>query len=236
MTDLPGYISLTFIGCVVATASFLYFGFDKAGRASGKNLNFKVIGVIALLILGVSFLSMSGFLLNFESRPPRLFMILAPILVFTVMLVSLKKTRVVLLKIPISTLTYLHIIRIPVEVVLWWLFLFGKVPEAMTFEGMNYDILSGITAPFAAIFLVGHRVNNRIGAIVWNFAALILLFNIVIRAVLASPYFYSPELFETPNVGVLYFPFILLPAFIVPVVLFCHLVSLIQLFSKKEDY
>lgn len=236
MTELPGYISLTFIGCVVATASFLYFGFDKASRAMGKNLNFQVIGVITLLIFGASFLSMSGFLLDFESRPPRLFMILGPTMVFIVLLLTLKKTRAVLMKIPISTLTYLHIIRIPVEVVLWWLFLSGKVPEAMTFEGMNFDILSGITAPFAAIFLVGHRVNNRIGAIIWNFAALILLFNIVIRAVMASPYFYNPELFETPNIGVFYFPFILLPAFVVPVVLFCHLVSLIQLFSKKEDY
>ena len=121
-------------------------------------------------------------------------------------------------KIPITTITYLHIIRVPIEIVLWWLFQEELVAKAMTFEGVNYDILSGITAPFAALFLVGQKRKNKIGAIIWNFLALGLLINIVSRAILATPYFFNPELFEQPNMAVFYFPFIWLPAFIVPIV------------------
>jgi len=54
----------------------------------------------------------------------------------------------------LTTLTYVHIVRIPVEIVLWWSFLKGRIPVAITFEGMNFDILSGISAPFTALFLL----------------------------------------------------------------------------------
>ena len=42
--------------------------------------------------------------------------------------------------------------RVGVEVVLFWLFIKRVVPESMTFEGRNFDIISGITAPFVAYF------------------------------------------------------------------------------------
>lgn len=152
MTDLPGYISLTFIGVVVATVSFLYFSLDQANKKHSKNKNGIIIGGLALLIILVSVLTMNGFFENFESRPPRLFLFVGPTILATVILLIVPSTRAFLAAMPIASLTYIHIIRIPVEIVLWWLYKHGGVPEAMTFEGVNYDILTGITAPFAALF------------------------------------------------------------------------------------
>ena len=105
----------------------------------------------------------------------------------------------------------------------------------MTFEGSNLDILSGISAPFAAVFMVGARSNSKIGAIVWNLVALGLLINIVSIAISYMPYFYTPSGGDLANLGVFYFPYVLLPTFVVPVVLFSHLVSLYQLFFKKDQ-
>jgi hypothetical protein len=50
------------------------------------------------------------------------------------------------------------------------------------------------------------------------------LFNIVLTAILSAPLPIQQLAFEQPNIAVLYFPFTFLPGFIVPIVLFSHLV------------
>tara|TARA_A100001011_G_C13908717_1_gene674141 strand:- start:231 stop:452 length:222 start_codon:yes stop_codon:yes gene_type:complete len=62
---------------------------------------------------------------------------------------------------PLVSLTYIHLIRIPVELVLWWLSSYDLIPLALTFEDQNFDILAGISAPFVAVFLIGkHKRQN----------------------------------------------------------------------------
>ena len=109
------------------------------------------------------------------------------------------------------------------------------IPENITFEGVNYDILSGISAPFAGIFLVGMRSKSRIGAIIWNIGALALLSNVAFRAISATPYFFDPSSFDVPNIAVFYFPYVMIPGFVVPAVLFCHVVSIVKLSGPDLD-
>tara|TARA_R110002096_G_scaffold209585_1_gene396758 strand:- start:1620 stop:1829 length:210 start_codon:yes stop_codon:yes gene_type:complete len=40
--------------------------------------------------------------------------------------------------------------------------------------------------------------------------------------------------FDQPNIGVTYFPFVWIPAVIVPIILFSHLVSIRQLILRKK--
>ncbi|MFD2555125.1 hypothetical protein [Sphingobacterium tabacisoli] len=135
----------------------------------------------------------------------------------------------------IIKITYLNIVRIPVELVLFWLFLNGAIPELMTFEGRNFDIIAGITAPIVAYFgLVKGKVNRKI-ILGWNFVCLGLLMNIVIHAFLSAPSPVQKIAFEQPNIAILNFPFSWLPTFIVPVVLFGHLVSIRQLLNDAFD-
>lgn len=150
-------------------------------------------------------------------------------------LLSIRQSREFIAKMPITTLTYVHIIRVPVEIVLWWLFINGVVAELMTFQGLNYDILSGISAPFAGLFLVGMKSKSKFAAVIWNLITLALLVNIVFRAIQATPYFYDVALYDQPNIAVFYFPYILLPLFIVPTVFFCHFASLYKLIFTKEE-
>ena len=235
MEEIPPYISLVFVATTFATFGFAAYSV-KASIGKEKStfpILYGLFLIAWLVFTGV--LANNLFFYDLEFIPPKVFLFVAFFLLFSLSPFFVNWGREMMKNMPITSLTYLHIIRVPVEIVLWWLFLEGKVPEDMTFEGMNYDILSGITAPFAALFLVGGKTKYRIGAIIWNFVTIGLLFNVVIRAIMATPFFYDPNLFDTPNVAVLFVPFIWLPTFIVPLVLVAHITSLYQLFTEKEE-
>lgn len=76
--------------------------------------------------------------------------ILPTMLVLLVLFVT-KNGRALIDSLPIKYLGYLHIVRIPVEIALFWLFLNKGIPELMTFEGQNFDILAGMTAPSCSL-------------------------------------------------------------------------------------
>ena len=132
-------------------------------------------------------------------------------------------------------LTLLHTVRFPVELVLLWLYQAGQVPQLMTFEGWNFDILSGLSAPVVYFLAFRNGSTNRTLLIVWNVIALGLLANIVTLAVLSFQGPMQRLAFDQPNVGVTFLPFIWLPAIIVPVVLFSHLAALWQLISRRTS-
>jgi hypothetical protein len=104
----------------------------------------------------------------------------------------------------------------------------------MTFEGRNPDILSGLTAPLIYWLAFRGGKTNRPLLIIWNLIALGFLINIVTHAFLSFPFPLQQLAFDQPNRAVLYFPFVWLPTIVVPIVLFCHLSSLWQLFSGSK--
>lgn len=225
------HVIVIFVLLSIATFVFLVFAAYHSFDGKRYGLTWFVCGLLSwLLVTGI--LSFKGIFLDFESNPPRLFLLVIPMILLIIFLLVNGRTRKGLMKMPIATLTFIHIVRIPVEMCLWWLFGTGLVAESMTFEGVNYDIIAGISAPFAGVFLVGKKINNRIAAIIWNVLCLGLVLNIVIRAVSLTPYFYDGTGSELQNLAVFYFPFAWLPAFVVPAVIFSHAVSLMQLLRK----
>lgn len=234
MEDIPGYVSGTFIAIVIAVLGFLYYAVSSATPGK-KNITSSL--VITLLIGWIFFVSVqtfNGYFTNLSGLP-RLPMFVGGSVAVIIILFIWPRTRAILMEMPITTLHYLHIVRVPVEMVLWWLAVSRAIPMDMTFEGSNLDIISGISAPFAAVFMVGARSQSRIGAIIWNLIALALLINIVITAIGYMPYFFTPSGGQTANLGVFYFPYVLLPTFIVPAVFFSHMVSLMQLIFNKDQ-
>ncbi len=136
-------------------------------------------------------------------------------------------------KLNLQTLTLLHVARVPVEVVLFWLSIHEVIPDVMTFEGTNFDIFSGITAPL--IWYLTRRNTNKFLLLIWNILCLALLLNIVTTAVLAAPFEFQQIAFKQPNVAILYFPFIWLPSCVVPLVMLSHLAAIRQLTSTNSS-
>lgn len=223
LTSLP---ILLLFGVTTLLTLFLFL------KASRFSLYIFVFLAAYLLVQGI--ISWFGFYLDFKSMPPHFVLLVAPPMLIIVFLFATKIGRSWLDRLQVRDLNLLHIVRIPVELVLFALYLDHAVPELMTFEGRNFDILSGITAPLVVYF--GY-VKAKLGKgvlITWNIICLGLLINIVTHAVLSAPLPFQQMAFEQPNIAVFYFPFVFLPGFIVPLVLLAHLVSLRNLLRKNE--
>jgi hypothetical protein len=171
-----------------------------------------------------------------NSFPPKILLFgILPTILTVIILFATKKGRKFIDSLPLKNFTYLNIVRIPVEIVLFWLFLNKAIPELMTFEGRNFDIIAGITAPFIAYFgLTKNKLSRQI-ILIWNFVCLGLLLNIVVNALFSAPSPIQKFAFEQPNIAILNFPFSWLPTFIVPIVLFGHLTSIRQLLKQKTN-
>ncbi len=173
---------------------------------------------------------------NTNTFPPKIILTgILPALVTIILLFATSKGRQFIDSLPLKNLTYLNIVRIPVEIVLYWLYLHKAIPELMTFEGRNFDILAGISAPFIAYFGLTKTKLSQQTVLIWNFISLGLLLNIMVNALFSTPSPIQKLAFDQPNIAILNFPFSWLPTFIVPIVLFGHLTSIRQLLKNKKS-
>lgn len=225
METLPIFIPLGFIATVLLTLALLY-------RACGYNRIFVLI-VAGWLVLQTA-LTLTGFYQVFSAKPPRFGLLVLPPVVAIILLFITRKGRAFLEVFNGKVLTLLHIVRIAVELVLFGLFIHHAVPRLMTFEGGNLDILSGLTALFVWYFGYVKQKLSRAWLLAWNIAALALLFNIVVRAVLSLPLPFQQFGFEQPNIALVYFPYSWLPTFVVPAVLLAHLINIRKLILKQS--
>jgi len=223
MENLPIYVSFTFGLTVLATVWQFY-------RATHHSKRF-LIGIIVWIALQ-SVLALSGIYIVSNTIPPRLAMAALPPFILLIGMLSFPNGRRFINGLDVKHLTLLHVIRIPVELVLYWLYLYKSVPVLMTFEGRNFDIFSGLSAPFVWYFgFVKPKLKTAV-IIIWNFICLGLLLNIAAIAMLSTKSRIQQFGFGQPNIALGYFPFMLLPACIVPLVLLSHVASLGQLLKK----
>jgi hypothetical protein len=225
MQHLPLYVYITF-GATVLFAIWLFY------KATNYSKQFLILLVSWLIVQ--SFLSIEGFYSDPDNMTARFPLLVLPPLFFLALNFITKKGRSFVDSLNLPMLTIFHVIRIPVEIVLFWLYMNKSIPEAMTFHGKNFDILSGITAPFVYYFGFVKKKLSNTAIIIWNLICLALLLNVVSNAILSLPARYKNFGFEQPNIGLEYFPFALLPACLVPLVLFATLATLKQLSKKAE--
>jgi len=224
--DLPSYISLIFE--LIVVVSIIWFAFTAKSRMF-------VIIIITWTIIQ-TILGLSGIYQDTTALPPRIFLLgVFPAIVTIVITFLSAKGKMFIDNINLRTLTYFNSIRILVEIVLLLLYKNGLVPVYMTFEGTNFDLFSGVTASLVAYFAFRSPVVNKKLLLGWNILCLLLLLNVVITAILATPSPLQKISFEQPNAAILYFPFNLLPAVVVPLVLFGHLVAIRQLTTKTKS-
>ncbi len=230
--------SLLFIVLSLTCLYLIYAGLNRGLKSfeenAGKRIKRRFVGTIVIWLAVLSGLSLSGFLNDFSNFPPRMLIVLViplPIIIF----LSFSKTLASILSdVPPQWLFYIQSFRIVVEVLLWGLFLDNLLPVQMTFEGRNWDVLVGITAPvFAYLCFSGHKYRRRL-AIVWNVFGMLLLLNILVIAVLSMPTPVRVFMNEPANVIVARFPFVLLPGILVPIAYTMHIFSLRQLLIKTN--
>ncbi len=176
-------------------------------------------------LLGVA---ATGFFADFSAFPPRIMIVLViPLITLLLVAFRSKTTGELLRVIPPRNIVRLQVFRVAVEVLLWACFVQFLLPVQMTFEGRNFDILSGILGVLVAYL----TPKNRTVLWVYNIVGLGLLINIVATAILSLPTPFRVFMNEPANTLVAYAPFILLPGMLVPLAYGLHFLSFRQLSS-----
>lgn len=228
--NLPIYISISFIITSIVTLLLFYWIIKNSNVENvRKKSNLILVGLIIwLLIQGI--LSLKNiYSSNTNSMPPKIILLgIAPTILTLLLLFFSEKGRIFIDSLDVAKLTLINTVRIPVEIILYVLFINGVIPELMTFEGSNFDLLAGISAPVVYYGIRKGKLNSK-AILIWNFVSLGLLINIVVNALFSAPSPFQKFAFDQPNIAILHFPFSLLPTFIVPVVLLGHLASIRKL-------
>jgi hypothetical protein len=209
---VPGPVSLVvFFLCIVAgTAALL--------AAKSKQLG---VGLLAwLAITGVA--GWLGLVRDFQRLPPKMFVLLLVAVVLTVVTALSRIGSRLAAEAGIVWLVGVQAFRIAVEIFLDWGHRVDLVPVQMTFEGRNWDVVSGVSAAGIAWLAAKERAPGWM-ILLWNCVGLALLLNIVAIAILSMPTPLRRFHNEPANSFVAYFPYIWLPAFLVQVALFGHL-------------
>ncbi len=235
---LPDYFTIIFGLTTLMALVIFYVAVDNSeGCSFNVNAPNIIIGLTFWLILQafLSFYKIYNDPSHLNIIPPYIALFgTIPTLIAILIFFFTKKGKMFIDSLPLKTLTYLHVVRVPVEVMLYMLFIEKAVPSVMTFAGYNFDIIAGITAPFIAYFGFTKKALNKKVILIWNYISLALLFNIISLAALSTP---TPlQVFgkDLPNIAILNFPFSWLPTFIAPLILFSHLIAIRRLSCKNE--
>ena len=219
-------IELSFVGLVFALyLVVLVFLWKGAGMRAGA------VVLASLLMCGwlgyAAYVAASGLLVSdVLAVPPTLVrFIFAPALLSVIALASLPATGRMLDRAPADWLVSFQAFRIPMELILWALYEAGHLNRRLTFEGANYDIVTGVLALVVGYLMHKGRASKAL-VIAFNVVGLGLLVTIVSMALLSAP---TPLIvFEDEPLTRVAFhlPFVWLPAFVVPLALLGHLLSL----------
>lgn len=135
---LPNWINIIFVLTALLSIVLFYFSNNKPK---------KLIAIILFWSIFQSLLAYFGFYLNTTTTLPRFIFVLLPTIICIIFGLFLIPRNWIIENRNVKINTFLHIVRTPVEIVLYNLFLHKMIPELMTFKGRNFDIIAGITSP-----------------------------------------------------------------------------------------
>ena len=121
--------------------------------------------------------------------------------------------------------------RVPVAMFLRGMYQAGQVPVQITYEGLNFDIFVGLTAP-AMAWLVWRGKVESYAIWVWNALGLMLLAEAIVIATLSMPTEFRVFTNEPHSAFATYAPYIWLPTVLAPAALLGHLLVFRWLLSS----
>ena len=226
-------LTITFFGLLLKEFKIALTKSALDHQQKKKTFSRLLLGLV-LWAAFVSGWSMSGRMADFSIFPFNVLPILI-IPLITILIITFSKTFwEILIHVPAQNLVRLQSFRFFVEILLWALFIQNQLPIQMTFEGRNFDVLSGLSAPIVA-YLISRQKLSRGGLIIWNILCLGLLLNILVTAILSMPGPMRVFINEPANTIVTAFPVSWLPGLLVPLAYGLHFLSLRQLAIKKDS-
>lgn len=229
------YIVLTLLMLIIVV-SIGFKTIDKTFSDKSAIKKKKTILVIGLLLwqVYIFIVATSGIIETYE-LPPRfpLFLIL-PAFLFTGVFIYKNRNNTWIQNIKPSTLIYIQVFRVAVETLFVFSISANVLPKLVTIEGYNFDMLIGLTAPIIAFLVFNRKLLSKRIAIQWNYFGLAVLASVVALFITST---YAPNLYgsEIPLIALeaTRYPYVLIAAFLMPLAVFFHVLSIVQL-SKNN--
>lgn len=225
------YITLNLLVVIL----LLVIGFKAIDKTDTRRKTILIASLIGWQIY-IFILGSSGILMDY-SFPPKfaLFMIL-PAFAFTAIFAWRNKNRKWLLRIPQEWLIYFQMFRVFVEILFVYTVAEGILHPHVTIEGYNYDMILGASAPLMAVLVFQKQILPKKALIWWNILGLLVLASIIFVFLTTI---YLPQMYGSdspllpPSFG--QYPYMLVPGFLMPVAVFIHVLSLVQLRKASQQ-
>jgi hypothetical protein len=162
-------------------------------------------------------------LLAFGPLPPPVAILFTLIVVGAISLGLSRVGEQLAIGLPLAALVGIQGFRFPLELAMHRAFTEGLMPEQMSYSGLNFDILTGISALVVAGLLLAGRMPLW-GVRLWNWMGFLLLLNILTIAWLSAPTPLRVFWNEPANVWISQAPFVWLPSVLVFAALTGHIV------------
>ena len=184
------------------------------------------LAIIAWLA-AAGLLADSGFLADWHARPPHL--VIIPVTALAAVVLTQRSALVgrLLEATPRHWPVALQSFRIGVELAFWGLFAAGGAPVQVTFEGRNFDVLVGLTAPLVALAIRRWKLAPRF-VLAWNALGLAILSNTIVTTFTSTPGPLHLHWAGEPFTAFASWPFVWIPAFLAPLAIFLHVFSIRQ--------
>jgi len=193
--------------------------------------------VFGLLIwqLYILIIASSSFLVSYSFPPRFALLLIAPSFIFTAIFLYKNKNQQWILNIPQHWLIYIQTFRIAVELIFVFSVAKGILHKEASIEGYNYDMVLAITAPLIGLMVFKFKLLSEKWLIYWNYLGLAVLASVIFVFLTTT---YTPELYGSSvpllPLEALKYPYVLIAGFLMPLAVFIHVLSIVQL--KKNLY
>jgi len=231
---VAGFVVLVFavVAAVVAAvpAAAMAVGEDSDAATARKR---RVAVALAAWLALTWAAAASGVLGRFDLLPPPILPFVALTTVASTVLAFSSLGGMLARGLPIAALVGFHAFRVPLEIILHQLGLDGVLPVQMTFDGMNYDIVSGVTAIAVALWAATGNLP-RVVLRLWNILGFTLLLVIVTIAILSAPVPFRVFMNDPANTIIATTPFVWLPTVLVQAAWIGHLLVFRRLRMERS--
>lgn len=169
-----------------------------------------------------------------ETRVPTIaFAIAIPLIVGAWLLARSESLRRLVEAVPLPALVGVQLYRV-IGVMFLVAFAQGRLPAEFALPAGIGDAAVGLAAPLVAYGLSRQRRWARPAGVAWNVAGIADLVVAVATGFLTAPSAYQQLALDEPNELIAQFPFVLVPAFAVPVSILLHIFALRRLTAAAQ--
>jgi len=232
MLDIP--VGLTLILVLSTITTYLLFLF-AISFATDQRVQRSATGVGILVLLWIIFqstLSLNNWYMDRKSMHLLFPCITTAVIALVILL--LPKIRDWRNALSLRILIAIQLIRIPLEIILWWSADVKQSPASLTIAFGNPDGIIAAMAPIALWLINKKQKRTDKLVLLWNYVGLASLLVLWMRIFFSAPSALQLTSYNAPNYLMVHFPGSWIPSVIIPILLFAHAVVIAQMHNRKK--